>query len=134
MIDILLAQHQRVRELLAEVASGGPGKRQAFEDMRALLSAHEKAEESVVRPVTRQVAGDRVADARNNEEKHADEVLAALDRLDISSAEFDAVFAGFVEAVSAHAGHEETEEFPQIRPSRSHEELVTMGRELLAAE
>jgi hypothetical protein len=85
----------------------------------------------VVRPVTRQVAGDRVANARNNEEAHAAEVLVALGRLAISSAEFDAVFADFEKAVSAHAEHEE---FPQIRADRSHQELVTMGHELLAAE
>jgi hemerythrin superfamily protein len=134
VIDILLAQHQRARELLAEVTSGGAGKHRAFEDLRALLAAHEKAEESVVRPVTRQVAGDGVADARNSEEAHADKVLAALGGLDVSSAEFDAMFADFEQAVSAHAEHEETEEFPRIRAGRSREELVTMGRELLAAE
>ena len=134
VIDMLLAQHQRARELLAEVRSGGPGKHQAFEDLRAMLAAHEKAEEIVVRPVTRQVAGDGVADARNNEEKHADEVLAALATLDTSSAEFDTMFADFEKAVSAHAEHEETEEFPRIRAGRSHQELVAMGQELLAAE
>ena len=59
-ITVLHAQHDRIRELLAEVR-GAEGehederRRQAFETLRELLAAHETAEEIVLRPVSVQV-------------------------------------------------------------------------------
>lgn len=79
-----------------------------------MLASHEEAEEDFMRPVTRRVAGDSIADGRNEEEEHADEMLAALGKLDIGSAEFDTTFADFQNAVAAHAEHEEADE---SRPS-----------------
>lgn len=133
VIEILLDQHRRVRELLAGIKSGGSGKRQAFEDLRDLLASHEKAEEAVVRPVTRRVAGDSIADARNEDEEHAGEMMDALGKLDISSAGFGTMFADFVNAVAAHAEHEEAGEFPRIKPSLDREQLIRLGQDLTAA-
>ncbi|HEX4659367.1 MAG TPA: hemerythrin domain-containing protein [Streptosporangiaceae bacterium] len=134
VIEILLHQHQRIRELLADIKSGGSRKQQAFEDLRDLLASHEEAEEAVVRPVTRWVVGDSIADARNEEEEHADGMLAALGKLDISSAEFDTMFADFQNAVAAHADHEEADEFPRIKAGLDHDHLVRLGQDLIAAE
>lgn len=134
VIDILLEQHEWIRDLLADVQSGGPGKQWAFDDLRDLLAAHEEGEEAVLRPVTRRVASDDVASARNWEEEQADELLAALARLDIGSAEFDSMFSDFRSAVAAHAAHEEAEEFPRIRAGVARAQLVAMAQELLAVE
>ncbi|MGI9007027.1 MAG: hemerythrin domain-containing protein [Streptosporangiaceae bacterium] len=134
VIEILLDQHQRVRELLAAIKSGGSRKQQAFANLRDLLASHEEAEEAVVRPVTRRAAGDSIADVRNEEQEHADEMPAALGKLDISSAEFDTMFADFQNAVAAHAEHEEADEFPRIKASLDHEQLVRLGHDLLAAD
>jgi Hemerythrin HHE cation binding domain len=139
VIEILPDQRRRVRELLAGIKSGGSRKRQACEDLRDFLASHEEAEEAGVRPVTRRVAGDSIADARNEEadarneeEERADEMLAALGKLDISSARFDPMFADFENAVAAHAEHEEAGEFPRIKASLDREQLVQRGHDLIA--
>ncbi|GAA1179250.1 hemerythrin domain-containing protein [Streptomyces hebeiensis] len=135
VVAILLEQHARIRELCTEVRNTrGSAKRQAFDDLRALLAVHETAEEMIVRPVAEDTAGKQEADARNREEKEANHVLAELERMDLDSAEFDAEFAEFAQSVVEHAEHEEREEFPAVRSGRTGEQLQTMGKRLRAAE
>ena len=44
------------------------------------------------------------------------------------------MFADFVNAVAARAGHEEAGEFPRIKASLDCEQLIRLGRDLIAAE
>jgi hemerythrin superfamily protein len=135
VIRILLEQHARIRELFADVSSaGGDHKAHAFDELRALLAVHETAEEMVLRPVSKEAAGEAVADARNQEESEANKVLKQLEGLDVSSAEFDEMLAAFEKAVSDHAEAEEREEFPQILSSCDGDKRASMGRQLKAAE
>jgi hypothetical protein len=134
VVGVLLTQHARVRDLFADVRSAtGEHKRQAFDELRALLAVHETAEEMVVRPVTRDI--DRaVADARDQEEGEATVVLKSLEKMDVSTAEFDQKLAEFEQAVAEHAGHEEREEFPALRAASTQEQLGKMGRRLRTVE
>lgn len=135
VIAILLEQHARIRELFSHVRSAeGEHKKQTFDELRALLAAHETGEEMVVRPVTLQTAGKAVSDARNREEADANRVLAELEKLDVDTVEFDTRFTAFETAVLDHARHEENEEFPAVRAGREQDKLVQMGRALRAAE
>ena len=135
VVTVLLLQHVRIKELFADVRSArGERRRQAFDELRALLAAHETGEEMVVRPATRKAAGDDVADARNHEEDEANHVLADLEKLDVGSAEFTRRFAEFEAAVVAHADREEAEEFPLLRRKLSKEDRVKMADALVAAE
>lgn len=135
VITILLTQHRRVKELMADVRTAeGEHRRQAFDELRALLAAHETAEEMVLRPLTRSIGNAPVADARNAEEDQADHVLAELEKLDPTSPQFDSTFASFEQAVLQHAEKEEHEEFPRVRAETARDRLVAMGRALLAAE
>lgn len=135
IIAILLTQHARIRDLFVEVrGSQGEGKKAKFDELRALLAIHETAEEMILRPVAKKEAGAKEADARNHEEAEANKVLAGLEKMDISSAEFDTKLEEFQRSVGEHADHEETEEFPAIRRGCSSEQLQTMGKRLLAAE
>lgn len=135
VIAILLEQHRRIRELFTHVkrAEGGL-KQQAFDELRVLLAAHETAEEMVLRPVSCMDAGAAVAEARNQEEREATRMLAVLEAMDVSSAEFDREFTEFEQAVTDHAEHEEQEEFPAVRARESQATLVGMGMVLRAAE
>src|SRR3954454_10019899 len=100
VIDILRRQNDRSRQEFIQVkAATGAEKQQRFVELRALLVAHETAEEMVLRPITTQVAGPEVAEARNAEEQEANQVLARLDHLDATSPEFDALFREFQEMV-----------------------------------
>jgi hemerythrin superfamily protein len=133
LLRILLTQHASVKDMLDQVEEASGAKRKKlFEQLTTTLKAHETAEESVVRPVTKETAGDAVADARNAEESEANEIIAALSRLDIDSVEFDDQFAEFKQAVSDHAEAEETQEFPTIQSGRSVAERKQLGDEFLA--
>jgi hemerythrin superfamily protein len=135
VVAILERQHDRIREGFVEVkAATGAEKRARFDELRALLAAHETAEEMVLRPVTAQTAGREVADDLNAEEKAANRALAKLEHLDVDTPEFDESFAEFQKAVLAHAAHEERDEFPQVRAGRSEKQRAEMGRVLLAVE
>ncbi|MCX3063049.1 hemerythrin domain-containing protein [Streptomyces beihaiensis] len=135
VVAILLEQHARIKELFATVkGAGGDAKKEAFDELRALLAVHETAEEMIVRPVAKDTAGKDEADARNEEESQANKVLAELEKLDVTSPEFDAQLAEFERSVVEHAEQEEQEEFPAVRAGCTEEQLQKMGRRLQSAE
>ncbi len=135
VIRILLEQHARVRELFSEIKTAeGEHKQHVFDELRALLAVHETAEEMVLRPVSKDAAGKSVVDARMHEESEANEVLKALEKMDVGSADFDTKIAEFEKAVDAHAEKEESEEFPHILAQTDEQKRASMGRQLKAAE
>ncbi|WP_462203471.1 hemerythrin domain-containing protein [Frankia sp. CcWB3] len=135
VVGILLAQHAEIRELFGKVrTSTGQRRQETFDKLRALLAAHETGEEVVLRPISRQVVGPEVTDARNREEKAASRDLAGLDRMDASSVEFEAKLAAFEHTVVEHAEREEREEFEALRQVRPESELVRLGRRLRAIQ
>jgi hemerythrin superfamily protein len=135
VVRVLLEQHAQIRQLFASVqGAAGQDRQRQFDQLRLLLARHETAEEMIVRPVTRSIGAEDVAQARNDEEDQATHVLAELEKLDASSAEFDRMLGSFEQAVSAHAQHEEDEEFPRILSARDASARVTMGQALLTAE
>ena len=135
VIRILLEQHARVRELFTEVQSvDGEHRQHAFDELRALLAVHETAEEMVLRPVSKEVAGEAVADARNHEEEEATKVLYEIEKLDVGSPEFLSQIALLEQAVSDHAEHEEREEFPLVIAECDEDKRQSMGKKVRAAE
>ncbi|OAH14520.1 hemerythrin domain-containing protein [Streptomyces jeddahensis] len=135
VVGILLEQHARIRDLFSDVKSAeGEHRQQAFDELRALLAVHETAEEMILRPVAQDVAGEAEADARNHEEQAANKVLADLEKMDVSGAEFDAAFARFEQSVIDHAEHEEREEFPFVIRDCAEDKRRGMGTMLRAAE
>jgi hemerythrin superfamily protein len=126
LIDVLMNQHQQIRNTLARVQTRTvPERSIAFDELRTLLRAHEAGEQELVHPATRDFAGEGdIAGARLAEEQAADRALAELvDR-----------FAAFRDAVLRHAELEEVEEFPRLRAVLTQERLISMGGRLLAAE
>src|SRR5579859_7574954 len=135
VIGILYAQHAQVQDLFERVEKSSAGTRQeAFDDLISFLIAHETAEQAVLRPVSRETAGDDVVEARLQEEENANQVIAELQTLDLSSSEFDRMFAEFKKAVTDHAEHEETDEFPTVLEERDEDERRVMGERLSNAE
>ncbi|HEX4787581.1 MAG TPA: hemerythrin domain-containing protein [Actinospica sp.] len=129
---VLEAQHDRLRELLAEVRvrAGGRGeeRHRAFGALRALLAAHETAEEIVLRPVSAQIMSRDVIAIRNREERHIVRLLAELEKLDARGADFAGAFDPFDRALTAHLRVEEAEEFPVIEAEVSEPERRAMAR------
>lgn len=135
VVRILLEQHARIREMFdAVTAAEDEAKQSRFDELRAFLAVHETAEEMVLRPISMGAAGKDVADARNHEEAEANEVLAQLERLDVTSADFDRLLADFRSMVLDHAEAEEGEEFPPVLTECSEEQRRIMGLQLRAAE
>lgn len=136
-INLLVAQHQEIRNLLDQVESG-PVERRAlrFEELRQLLDVHETAEETIVRPVTRRDVpdGDRISDARLAEEAAGKRALTELAALDVTSEEFASRFAMFKADVLEHARNEEVEEFAALRDREGLDELMSLGDDVKTAE
>jgi Hemerythrin HHE cation binding domain len=135
VISILLGQHATIRDSFAAVrAASGQQRQELFDQLRELLAVHEGGEEMVLRPVSRLSAGDEVTAALNHEEGQAAHVLAELEKMDVSSAEFATKLADLERAVSEHADHEELEEFPIVQAAHTDDELRALGDKLLKAE
>ncbi|UXY23575.1 hemerythrin domain-containing protein [Streptomyces cynarae] len=135
VVRVLLEQHARIRDLFDDVKSAqGEQKKQTFDELRALLAVHETAEELILRPTAKRTAGDAEAEARNHEEEEANKVLAELEKMDVTSAEFDGKLAAFEKAVIDHAEHEEREEFPAVRRGCDEEQLKGLGARLQMVE
>jgi hemerythrin superfamily protein len=136
VIGFLLEQHQQVKALLEEVSTGkGEARQRAFDSLREMLARHETAEEMVLRPLTKKVpGGEEIADQRFAEENEAKDVLAALEKLDVDSPDFETQFATFKKDVLEHAQNEERLEFPALRAGCDEETLRTATGKLRKAE
>jgi hypothetical protein len=135
VIRILLEQHAQVRDLFAEISSAqGDLKQARFDQLRALLAVHETAEELVLRPVSAEIAGAAVTDARNEEESEANEVLKKLEAMNVDDPDFDIELKQFQNAVDEHAEREEAEEFGPIIANCEAELRQQMGARLRAVE
>jgi hemerythrin superfamily protein len=138
VVRFLTDQHNLIKDLFEEVlsASGDDARQTAFVELRQLLAVHETAEEMVVHPRARAAVdgGDKIVDARLEEEHKAKQQLSELEKLDIGSAEFITELEKFREAVLDHAAHEEAEEFVKLSRELDAQELERMTKAVQAAE
>ncbi len=137
VVDLLLAQHEQVRELFSQLEqASGETRRDAFDQVVRLLAVHETAEEEVVYPAVRRMVddGDTLADARTAEEAKAKDALSELEKLGVDHPDFDSKLDSVKQVVLVHAENEEREVFPELRQSHNQEQLETMARGVQAAE
>ena len=138
LVAILRQQHQWIRQMMGSVSSAQPSARaETFEPLVRLLAVHETGEEMVVYPALRRAAGaegERIATARTREEDKAKKVLAELEKMDKSSAEFLTKFTALSTDVEAHASAEEQEVFPLLAQKLDATELRGLGMQLQVAE
>lgn len=137
LIDFLVIQHQQIRSLLEEVlAAEGHERHNRFRELRELLAVHEAAEAEIAHPIAQRSIGPAnfCVDLRLYEEDEARRVLGDLERLDLSSREFEIQFIGLQNAVSRHMEAEEKWEFQYLRGelSQEHRERLTRAIELAA--
>jgi iron-sulfur cluster repair protein YtfE (RIC family) len=120
---------------MAEIQSASAEQRkELFGRLVGELVRHEVAEEEILRPVSRKVAGEEIAKARIQEESEAEELLKEMEKLDPASAEFEQKFGKLRTEVERHASAEETEEFPKIEQGESKERLEQLARAYAAAK
>jgi hemerythrin superfamily protein len=135
VIRLLLEQHARIRTLFTDIhQAGGTARANAFAELRALLVVHETAEQLVLRPVSKRVAGQELVEQRLAEEAEATKVLAKLEDMDANSPEFHELLTQFQADVNDHAEAEEQAEFPAVLAGCTAEERQKMGKMLTATE
>ncbi|GGL80935.1 hemerythrin [Streptomyces fumigatiscleroticus] len=137
VVELLKAQHTRIRDLFDEVANTkGEERKRHFHDLVRLLAVHETAEEEVVHPFARRNidGGEQVVKDRIAEEEKAKEVLTRLDDMDTDSPEFLDQFTALRQDVLAHAENEERYEFAHFGSVADRGKLVNLARAVQAAE
>lgn len=137
VLELLLEDHQRVKELFSRIAAEtGSARQQLFDTLRESLVRHEVAEEEILRPLTKSslADGEAIAARRIAEESEAEETLKKMEKSEIGSAEWEALFLELRGAVLEHAEKEETIEFPGLRASLSGGELEKAGKMLEKAK
>ncbi|MEW1588506.1 hemerythrin domain-containing protein [Micromonospora vinacea] len=138
VVDLLLAQHAQIEQLLLLVIGGtGDTRRGAFDDLVKLLAAHETAEEEIVHPLARTLpggGGDAMVDDRLDEERQAKETLQTLIEGGVDADGFDTGIVLLRDAVLVHARHEERYEFPHLRQHVPVDRLRSLATAVRAAE
>ncbi|MFX0581260.1 hemerythrin domain-containing protein [Nocardia nepalensis] len=136
VVDVLMAQHEQIKDLFAQLKSGQGDKSELFNELVRLLAVHECAEEEAVHPLAARAlfGADQMVEQRLAEENHAKRALADLYDLGVDHPDFDGKLAEFADAVVEHASHEEKEEFSLLRQQFSVHQLERMAGSVRAAE
>ena len=137
VVRFLVRQHEQIKSLFAEtLAASGKAREQAFVELRRLLAVHETAEEEIVHPRAKRKIpnGDKIVEARLDEENEAKTVLSELEKLDVDAESFTEVLTKLRDAVVEHAEQEETQEFVKLEQQLGGDELEHMGRAAKLAE
>jgi hemerythrin superfamily protein len=136
VVDLLRAQHGRIRDLFDEVMqSEGKERERSFRELVTLLAIHETAEEEIVHPAARRLpGGDGIVDDRLAEEREAKELLSELDGMDIDDPRFMKSLDKLRMDVLTHARAEERYEFDRLKVEFSPKQLKGFAVAVRAAE
>ena len=137
VVSFLKSQHEQVKALFERVVSAaGDERTKAFSALRRMLAVHETAEEEIVHPAARRALpnGEDIVRQRLHEENQAKKELAEIEKLDVSSPEFDAKIRKLKAAVIAHAEAEEREEFNALATALEPQRLERMRKAAEFAE
>ena len=135
-IDSLLAQHQQITFLFAQVLSTeGDHKQALFDQLVALLAVHEAVEGSVVHPTAAADLpdGGALVSDRLAEEESARAALSQLYELGVAHPEFNQRLAELWDDVATHAEAEEQLEFVRLRERSAADDLARLTAVMLAA-
>jgi hemerythrin superfamily protein len=116
LVAAVLEDHADIQSLMNDVENSvGDRRQENFEQLVAKLAVHETAEEEVVHPLTRKVAGNEtVVDQRLDEESKGKKALAELEKMGSGAPEFQAKFDHLRDEVLRHAENEEQKEHPLL--------------------
>jgi hypothetical protein len=137
---VLAKDHEEVKGMLAELEKGPTHATGASQDQLALrkkmseeliieASKHEALEEMYFWPAVRDHLqnGDALADRATGQEQEAKQVLAELDKLDASDAEFEKLLGTFIGAARDHIEFEETQVWPAMRTALNSDRAAELG-------
>jgi hemerythrin superfamily protein len=128
IVESIRRDHAEARTLLDRYDTAG-GRADWFCHVRETLVRHEVAEEVAVYPAIRH-SGDplkEVIDARLEEQRQAEKLLSAMEKMDVGGREYDKAFIELKAAVLEHAVSEESTILPAIESHKSVEQRRMMG-------
>jgi Hemerythrin HHE cation binding domain len=137
VVDVVLEDHQRIRELFSEFEAAKPDQRTPlWETIVRTLAVHETAEEEIVHPQVRRDVdgGSDIVAARRREEDAAKKALARLEKIGANEPSFEPEFTAFRHDVLRHADREEHDELPQLRASVAIEKRKNLASVFSAAK
>ncbi|MHB1582801.1 MAG: hemerythrin domain-containing protein [Acidimicrobiales bacterium] len=134
--EMLAADHQEVKRVLAQFESGAGDPAQLAETLVVEESKHEAVEEMYFWPSVREKVpgGDRLAETALGQEREGKEVLEALRKAEPGQPEFMAAIATFIKAGRAHIAFEEEQVWPELRRALSAGESAELGEKLEKAK
>jgi Hemerythrin HHE cation binding domain len=128
VFDVLVADHEEIRQALAELEKGPTAATGATEDQLMLrmimteeliieAAKHEEIELTWLWQAVREhvPGGDRLADRGICAELEIATLLAELDKLDVSQPEFEQLLSAFTQAGREHFDFEERYVWPRLR-------------------
>lgn len=137
-ISLLLADHDRVRELLSQLedttTDEADARQTLLEEIEHEIKVHSKVEEKIFYPAFKRAAeeeDDEKLFHEATEEHHVvDMVLPEVKRTDPGSVEFAGKAKVLKDLIEHHAEEEENEMFPKAREVMTKDDLVRLGEEI----
>jgi hypothetical protein len=128
VFDVLVEDHEEIRQALAELEKGPTAATGATEDQLVLRkimteeliieqAKHEEIELTCIWPAVRGhvPGGDQLADRAICAELEIMSLLAELDQLDVCQPEFERLLSAFTQAAREHFDFEERQVWPRLR-------------------
>ena len=133
-ISILTDDHRRVEMLFGQLEARNGDARELVQQVIKELSVHSEAEEQVVYPALRERVprGDVEAAFSVDEHQTARETMVKLDEMSPGDVRFPTLVTKLIQEVRGHVHDEETRRFAQLRQAMSQDELVELGRTVVA--
>jgi hypothetical protein len=133
VVDVLLAQHQGLRQRFAALrAAVGSDRKTLFDDLVRFVHVHEIGEQAVVYPAARDAAtgANTIAAECAREEDQIAQKFAEIKELGVGHPAFDTKLALLNQALLDHIAREEHHELPRLRRYLPKARLYTMAAEL----
>lgn len=135
--DELKKDHDQVKEIMSRIAAmssrATTSKAKLFEEMKAALSAHLRAEEKVFYDALKRERTARDSALEGYEEHHiADVLMREISRLPPDDEKWAAKFAVLKESVEHHVAEEEDKIWADAREAFDHMRVQQLGEAFLS--
>lgn len=128
-ITLIIRDHRRMEDLFDRLQTEPENRPRLLEEIEAVLTAHNRAEEDEVYPVVVRTTGE-VPQVRHSAEEHqeAEEILTRLKDCDPNSEEFEELRQEFVDEVKHHVEEEESEILPALKRAVGEKRVRELGK------
>jgi Hemerythrin HHE cation binding domain len=143
VFEVLAADHEEVRQVLAELEKGPTAATGACEDqlmLRKMMTEeliveeakHDETERTYLWPAVREhvTGGVQLADRAICQQLEIGELLTELDKLDASEPEFEVLLTAFTRAALDHFDFEERHVWPRLRAVLTLKAASELGRKI----